>query len=69
MSDHVYKQIELTGTSTTTIEDAINGALTKATETVRNMRWFEVCDIRGAVEGGKVDKWQITLKVGFTLDD
>jgi dodecin len=69
MSDHVYKQVELTGTSSTTIEDAINGALRKASESLHNLRWFEVREIRGAVENGKAAKWQITLKVGFTLDE
>ena len=69
MSDHVYKQVELTGTSTTTIEDAINGALQKASETIHNLRWFEVRDVRGSVDGGKAAKWQVTIKVGFTLDD
>jgi len=68
MSDHVYKQIELTGTSSTSIEDAINGALKRASETVRNMRWFAVSEVRGAVDDNKVKQWQVTLKVGFTLD-
>lgn len=69
MSDHVYKQVILTGTSTTTIEDAVNGALAKASETVHNLRWFEVAEVRGAVEAGAATTWQVTIKVGFTLDD
>jgi flavin-binding protein dodecin len=69
MSDHVYKLIELTGTSTTGIEDAVSGALARAAKTVRHMRWFEVTDTRGAIKDGRIDHWQVTVKVGFTLDD
>jgi flavin-binding protein dodecin len=69
MSDHIYKLIELTGTSETGIEDAVTRALARAAKTVRNMRWFEVTDTRGAIKDGKVDHWQVTIKVGFTLDD
>jgi dodecin len=69
MSEHVYKLIELTGTSDQSIEDAVNGAVERASQTVRNMRWFEVCETRGAIENGKVSKWQVTIKVGFRLDD
>ncbi len=68
MSDHVYKQIELTGSSTTGIEDAVNTAIQRANKTVRNMRWFEVTDTRGHIENGRVAHWQVTLKIGFTLD-
>lgn len=69
MSDHTYKKIELTGSSTQSIEDAIQGAIKKAALTVRNMRWFEVVETRGCIENGKVGQWQVTLKVGFTLED
>ena len=69
MNEHVYKLIELTGTSATSIEDAVNGALARAAKTVRNMRWFEVTETRGAIENGKVGQWQVTIKVGFTLED
>ena len=69
MSDHVYKTIELTGTSSTSIEDAVTTAIAKMADSVRNMRWFEITETRGHIDGGKVDCWQITLKVGFTLDD
>ncbi len=69
MSDHVYKLIELTGSSTTNLEDAIQNAVTKASETIRHMRWFEVVDTRGHIENGKVAHWQVTLKIGFTLED
>ncbi len=69
MSDHVYKRIELVGSSQTTIEDAVNNALAKAALTIHNMRWFEVIDTRGHIDEGKVQHWQVTIKVGFTLDD
>lgn len=68
MSDHVYKTIELTGTSSTSIEDAVTKAIAKMADSVRNMRWFQVTETRGHIKDGKVDCWQITLKVGFTLD-
>ena len=69
MSDHVYKLIELTGSSTTGIEDAVNNAINRAGKTVRNMRWFEVTETRGHIENGKVQHWQVTVKVGFTLEE
>ncbi len=69
MTDHVYKQIELTGTSAVGIEDAVGTAIAKAGKTVRNIHWFEVVDTRGQVAGGKVVRWQVTLKAGFTLED
>ena len=68
MSHHVYKTLELTGSSTTGIEDAVNTAVAKASETVRNMLWFEVIETRGHIQDGKVAHWQVTLKVGFTLE-
>jgi flavin-binding protein dodecin len=69
MSEHVYKLIELTGTSSTGIEDAVNCALTRASKTIRNMRWFQVTETRGEVKDGKASHWQVTIKVGFTLDE
>ncbi len=69
MSEHVYKLIELTGSSTTTIEDAIQNALNRAAKTVRNMRWFQVVETRGHIQDGKVAYWQVTIKVGFTIED
>ncbi len=68
MTDHVYKLLELTGSSTTSIEDACQKAIAKASETVRNIRWFNVSETRGHVIDGKVAYWQVTLKVGFTLE-
>ena len=69
MSEHVYKTIELTGSSTTGVEDAVNRAVSKASQTVRNMRWFEITDIRGMIEGDAVGYWQVTVKLGFTMED
>jgi flavin-binding protein dodecin len=69
MSEHVYKQIELTGSSKTSIEDAVQGAITKAAETLHDLRWFQIIESRGYIEGGKVDYWQVTLKLGFRLDE
>ena len=68
MSNHVYKSIELTGSSAKGLEDAISNAVVKASKTVHNLRWFQVIDTRGEIEGGKVAHWQVTMKVGFTLD-
>ena len=69
MSDHVYKRIELTGSSPKSIEDAVEKAITKAGATIRNMRWFEITETRGHIEDGKVGHWQVSVKVGFTLED
>lgn len=69
MNDHVYKLLELTGTSTTGIEDAVNCALSRAAKTVRNMRWFEIIETRGSIKDGRVEQWQVTMKVGFTLEE
>jgi flavin-binding protein dodecin len=69
MADHVYKIVELTGSSQESIEEAIRNAVGRAAETVRNIRWIEVIETRGFVEGGDVAYWQVTIKVGFTLED
>ena len=69
MADHVYKKIELTGSSTTGMEDAIRNAISRAGQTMRNMRWFEVVDTRGMIENDQVAHWQVTLKIGFTLEE
>lgn len=68
MSDHIYKKIEIVGTSTESIEDAVNNAVKKAGASVRHMRWFEIMETRGNISDGRVDHWQVTIKVGFTLD-
>ena len=68
MSDHVYKHIELTGSSKTSVEDAIRNAVSRAAETLRGMQWFEVTDTRGHIVDNKIAYWQVTIKVGFTLE-
>jgi len=69
MPDHVYRIIEVAGSSEKSIEDAIQNAVSRASRTLRQVGWFEVVETRGHVEGGKVAHYQVTLKVGFTLDD
>jgi len=69
MQDHIYKHIEVTGTSANGMEEAINHAVERAAQSVHNMRWFQVTETRGHSEGGKVTQWQVTIKIGFTLDD
>ncbi|MGQ0651060.1 MAG: dodecin [Betaproteobacteria bacterium] len=68
MSNHVYKTIEITGSSPKGIEEAIRNAVAKASQTLHNLRWFQVIDTRGEIEGNAVAHWQVTMKVGFTLD-
>ena len=68
MKNQVYKIIELTGTSTTTIEDAVGTALKRAHKTIKNLSWFEVIETRGNIDKGKVHHWQVTLKVGFVIE-
>ncbi|WP_020564329.1 dodecin [Methylosarcina fibrata] len=67
MSEHVYKKIELTGSSTVGLQQAIENAIERAAKTVKNMRWFEVVETRGHIENGKIAHWQVTIKVGFSL--
>jgi flavin-binding protein dodecin len=69
MAEHVYKSIEITGSSSTSVEDAINGAIARASKTLHNLRWFQVSEVRGAIESNRVGHWQVTMKVGFTLDE
>ena len=69
MANHTYKLTEIVGTSPESIETAVSNALARANKTVRNMRWFEVQQVRGHIEDGAVDHWQVILKVGFTLED
>jgi dodecin len=68
MSNHVYKMLELTGSSAISIEEAVQNAVSKAHETVRNIQWFQVIETRGHVMDGKVAHWQVTIKLGFTLE-
>lgn len=69
MPDHTYKKIELTGSSTVGIQEAIENAITKASKTINDMRWLEVIETRGHIDGDKVAHWQVTIKVGFTLSE
>jgi dodecin len=69
MSDHVYKTIEITGSSTDGVTQAIDRAVAKASQTIRALDWFEVSEIRGHIEGGTVAHYQVTLKMGFRLED
>lgn len=69
MSTHIYKKIELVGSSPNSIEEAVRNAVTKASQSLRNLRWFEVVETRGDIENGKIAHWQVTVKVGFTLED
>jgi len=68
MAEHIYKKIELVGSSETSIEEAVNNALEKASETLRSMRWCEVIETRGYIQDSKVAYWQVTIKVGFTVE-
>lgn len=70
MNDHhVYKVIELVGSSEASVEEAINAAVGRASKTLRNLRWFEVLETRGHIEDGKVKHYQVRLKLGFTMED
>lgn len=69
MTNHVYKSLELTGSSTKSSDDAIRAAIARASKSMRNIKWFQVMETRGYVEGGDVADWQVTIKVGFTLED
>jgi hypothetical protein len=69
IKDQVYKLIELTGTSKTSMEDAVQKAIKRADKTVKNLKWFQVIETRGSIDQGKVDRWQVTLKVGFNVED
>ena len=69
MNDHVYKYIELNGSSTKSSDDAVRCAIERASKTLRNLHWFEVTETRGHIDGGSVAHWQVTLKVGLRLED
>jgi flavin-binding protein dodecin len=68
MEDHIYKKVELTGSSTISSDDAVVKAIARASKSIRNIHWFEVVETRGLVEKGKVAHWQVTIKAGFTLE-
>ena len=69
MKNHVYKLIEISGTSTTSIEDAVEKAIKRAHKTVKNLCWFQVIETRGNIDKGKVQHWQVTIKVGLPVED
>ena len=68
MSEHVYKKMELVGSSKDSIEGAVQNAVARASKTIRNMRWFEIGETRGHIVDNRIDHWQVTVKIGFTLD-
>ncbi len=67
--EHVYKTIEITGSSATGTDDAIRNAIARASKTIRDMRWFQVVETRGEIHDGNIPRWQITMKIGFTLEE
>ena len=69
MTNHIYKKVELVGTSPDSIEEAVKNAIARANQTIRNLRWFEVVETRGHIQDGLIDHWQVTIEVGFTLDE
>ena len=69
MTSHVYKHVDLTGSSTTSSDDAIRTAIAKASQSLRGMHWFEVLETRGYIEGADVKHWQVTIRVGFRIED
>ncbi len=69
MQHNVYKKIEITGSSDNSMEEAVQSAVQRASRTIRNMRWFEVVETRGTIENGTVSEWQVTVKIGFTLEE
>ena len=68
MDNHVYKKIEITGTSEVSSDDAVKNAISKVSESIHNLRWFEIMESRGTIDEGIVDRWQVTIKVGFTMN-
>lgn len=69
MAEHVYKKLEIVGSSPDGLEGAVRNAVSRASKTIRNMRWFEVTETRGYIDEGNIAHWQVTLKIGFTLED
>jgi dodecin len=69
MEHNIYKKIEITGSSENSIEEAVRRAIERASQTIRNMRWFEVTETRGTIDNGSITEWQVTVKIGFTLED
>ena len=69
MSQHVYKKLEIVGSSPDGVEDAVRNAVSRSSKTIRDMRWFEVTETRGYIDESKIAHWQVTLKIGFRLED
>jgi dodecin len=69
MDDHIYRVIEIVGTSQKSVDDAIRSAIARANSTLRNLRWFEVVRVSGNINDGKLEHYQVTLKVGFTMEE
>lgn len=69
MSEHVYKMIEIVGSSSNGTDDAVRNAIERAGKTLKNLNWFQVVDTRGHIENGKIAHWQVTIKVGFRLEE
>ena len=69
MDDHIYRVIEVVGTSEKSIDDAVQKGIARASKTLRNLRWFEIVRQSGHIANGKVEHFQVTLKVGFTMED
>jgi len=67
MEDHIYKKIEIIGTSDKSSDDAVKNALLRASSSIKNLRWFEIIETRGSIADGAIEKWQVTIKVGFTM--
>ena len=67
MEDHIYKKIEIIGTSEKSSDDAVQNALSKASGSIQNLRWFEIIETRGSIANGGIERWQVTIKVGFTM--
>ena len=69
MGNHIYKKVEIVGTSEKSSDEAIHNALTKASRSIKNLRWFELVETRGSINEGVIERWQVTIKVGFTMND
>lgn len=67
MKDHVYKKIEIVGTSEISSDDAVNNAIIRASSSIKQLRWFEVVESRGSIKDGLIEHWQVTIKIGFTM--
>jgi len=69
MSEHIYKTIEITGSSPIDMETAVKNALTRASKSIDNLRWFHITDTRGSLKNGSIDRWQVTIKLGFAMNE